>query len=64
MNNPKDRPAGSGDVPSLAEIEITPEMIEAGGRVYWRETDARWEEIVSEIYCEMERARIKSAPSS
>jgi hypothetical protein len=40
------------------EIEITPEMIEAGGRVYMKEALWTWDERVSEIYRAMERARL------
>lgn len=46
------------------EIEITPEMIAAGARVYLRESDDTFEEIVAEIYRAMEGARRQSAATT
>jgi hypothetical protein len=57
-----DRPTRQGAKPPKAELEITPEMIEAGlGPLlrFNRERDL-CEETVREIYCAMENLRLKA----
>lgn len=56
-----DRAAQPGSAPATEEIEVTPEMIEAGLQVYFRR-DTRYEseeDIVAEIYSAMAGAHTK-----
>jgi hypothetical protein len=45
------------EAPATEKIKITPEMIEAGARIYLRESDDTFKEIVAEIYRAMEGCR-------